>query len=280
MIRRRSVLPGRICLVGPSCGAGERTVERYLKETELLDFSHPDIERLFASKEWDELPRDERIRQIYEFVRDVILFGYNEEEAIPASQVLAEGMGQCNTKGILLMALLRRGGFPCRFHAFTVQREIQRGTMLENLYHRLPPEIQHSWVEVLLHDKWVPIEGFIVDSELLTRVQKRFSSHSGHFCGYAIATDDLQHPRNIWSEEGTFIQNTAIVEDLSIYDSPDAFYEVNPSNISGLKSFLWKWFFYSATNENVRKLRRGIFPANAEKYVEMGRAHATADTTD
>lgn len=116
-----------------------------LAETPLLDYSHPRIGALVESRGWNDLEVGERAKAVYEYVRDEVPFGYNRVEVIPASQVLAEGFGQCNTKGALLMALLRRCGIPCRFHAFTVDKRLQTGVMLESLHERLPNEILHSW---------------------------------------------------------------------------------------------------------------------------------------
>lgn len=56
-------------------------------------------------------------------VRDDIVFGYNIDDEIPASKVLADGYGQCNTKGTLFMALLRASVF----HAeYTVLQSIKK----------------------------------------------------------------------------------------------------------------------------------------------------------
>ena len=41
------------------------------------------------------------IRDSYNYVRDDVLFGYNIDDGISASKVLADGYGQCNTKGTL-----------------------------------------------------------------------------------------------------------------------------------------------------------------------------------
>ncbi|MFT5529960.1 MAG: transglutaminase-like putative cysteine protease, partial [Alteromonadaceae bacterium] len=43
---------------------------------------------------------------------------------ISASDVLADGYGQCNTKGNLLMALLRGLGIQCRFQGFTIDQQL------------------------------------------------------------------------------------------------------------------------------------------------------------
>jgi hypothetical protein len=238
-----------------------------LKETALLDYSHPRITRLVESRGWNELGVGERARAVYEYVRDEVPFGYNREEAIPASQVLAEGFGQCNTKGALLMALLRRCGIPCRFHAFTVDKRLQAGVMLPSLHKRLPNEILHSWVEVLLEGEWLNLEGFIVDSALLSRIQSRFRSWQGSFCGFGVGVDDLRDPPIAWTGADTYIQQRAINGDLGLYDSPDAFYAEHRSNVSGLKGLLWRWIYYRPTNRNVERIRSGRFPGAAERYV-------------
>jgi transglutaminase-like putative cysteine protease len=67
--------------------------------TELLNFRHPTVQSLVAGRRWRELGIRDRIGAAYKFVRDEIAFGYNKADDLPASQVLADGIGQCNTKG-------------------------------------------------------------------------------------------------------------------------------------------------------------------------------------
>ncbi len=50
---------------------------------------------------WKELSDFEKIRDIYNFVRDEILFGYNVDD-----------------------------GIPCRVHGFTIKKELQEGAMM------------------------------------------------------------------------------------------------------------------------------------------------------
>ena len=134
----------------------------YLKETVMLDFSNPDIQKLIERKRWKEQNEFDRIKAIYNFVRDDVLFGYNADDNISASKVLKDGYGQCNTKGTLFMALLRACIIPCRVHGFTVDKKIQKGVMRGFVYKKVPQNILHSWVEVYLEDKWYELEAFIV----------------------------------------------------------------------------------------------------------------------
>ena len=127
----------------------------------MLDYSSSAIQRLIVSRKWNELPEFERIKAIYNFVRDEILFGYNVDDNISASRVLSDGYGQCNTKGTLFMALLRACGIPCRIHGFTIDKKLQRGAMTGIVYKNAPQNVFHSWVEVLHNDKWFELEAFI-----------------------------------------------------------------------------------------------------------------------
>jgi transglutaminase-like putative cysteine protease len=121
-----------------------------LAATPLLDVHHPDIEALVAHHGWRILNAYDRIGAVYDFVRNGIAFGYNEGDELPASSVLADGIGQCNTKSTLLMALLRAVGIPCRFHGFTIDKPLQKGAITGLAYWLAPQRIIHSWVEVSL----------------------------------------------------------------------------------------------------------------------------------
>jgi len=232
-------------------------VRVYLKETELLDYAHPLIRQVIHSREWDRMPRKEQILGIYNFVRDGILFGYNRADDIPASEVLQNGYGQCNTKGILFMALLRAVGVPCRMHGFAIDKKLQKGAMTGWYYRLSPQEIVHSWVEVLYEGKWLNIEGFILDVPYLTKLQQKFGQCTGSFCGYGVATDNFQNPDIYWNENDTYVQKEGIVRDFGIYDSPDAFFSAHQQGLSPLKKTIYSRVVRHLMNRNVNRIRHG-----------------------
>lgn len=119
-----------------------------LTATRLLDFEHPALRALINERQWLALSEHDRIGAAYAFVRDEIAFGYNTSDDLPASVVLADGYGQCNTKSTLLMALLRALGIPCRLHGFTIDKVLQKGAVTGWAYLLAPRNILHSWVEV------------------------------------------------------------------------------------------------------------------------------------
>lgn len=229
----------------------------HILETALLNYSHPRIQQLIREKQWDRLPLKQQILDIYNYVRDTVLFGYNRADDIPASEVLQDGYGQCNTKGVLFMALLRAVGVPCRMHGFTIDKKLQKGAM-KGWYYRLSPnEIIHSWVEVHFEGTWLNMEGFILDIPYLTKLQQKFGECKGSFCGYGVATDDFQNPPIYWNGNDTYVQKEGIVRDLGVYDSPDAFFARNQQNLSGIRKVMYKRVVRHLMNRNVRRIREG-----------------------
>ena len=204
---------------------------------------------------WSELPEFERVRAIYDFVRDEILFGYNVDDSIPASRVLADGFGQCNTKGTLFMALLRLCGIPCRVHGFAIDKKLQEGAMTGVVYRRAPREILHSWVEVLLEGRWYELEGFILDKGYLESLQAARPECTGAFCGFGVAVRDFRHPVIDFDRNDTYIQSEGIVRDFGVYDCPDDLLEDHKQAMSAPKAFAFRNLGRHLMNRNVRKVR-------------------------
>ena len=156
-------------------------MDKYLRETEMLDYSNPEIQELIQKKKWKELDEFERIKGIYNFVRDDVLFGYNEDDAICASKVLFDGYGQCNTKGTLFMALLRACQIPCRIHGFTIDKRLQKGAMTGLVYWSAPPNIFHSWVEIYFENQWIELEDLFWTRHILRNYRINFQIVKVHF---------------------------------------------------------------------------------------------------
>lgn len=180
-----------------------------LSETRLLDYGYASLRKLIQNRGWGSLPTRQRIGAVYTFVRDEIPFGYNASDRIPASRVLADGYGQCNTKTILLMALLRGVGIPCRFHGATIHKRLQQGVVTGLWYRLAPTNIVHSWAEVLIDGRWLVLEGVILDTRCLDGVRASWPGQRGNFLGYGVGTDNLANPPIDWRGDDTAIQMTA-----------------------------------------------------------------------
>ena len=231
-------------------------MERYLMKTSMLDFSAPAIQALIERRGWRSLGEFERIKAIYNYVRDEILFGYNTDDSIPASEVLADGYGQCNTKGTLFMALLRGCDIPCRVHGFTIDKRLQKGAMTGLVYALAPKNVFHSWVEVYLDGVWYELEAFILDKPYLEKLQIANKDCAGAFCGYGVAVRDLHHPVIDFNRNNTYIQSEGINQDFGIYDSPDELLREHGQEMSRLKTFVYRNLGRHLMNANVKKIRK------------------------
>lgn len=230
-------------------------LDRYLSETNLLNYSCNLIQKLVYDRKWNDLDEFNKIKDIYSFVRDEILFGYNISDDITAEQVLKDGYGQCNTKGTLFMALLRAVNIPCRIHGFTIDKELQKGAMTGIVYKTAPRNVLHSWVEVFYNNEWYELEAFILDKKYLSKLQKRFKECSGAFCGYGVAVKDFKNPVIEWNANNTYIQSEGINQDFGVYDSPDEMYKEHKQEMSKTKELLYKNLGRHLMNRNVSKIR-------------------------
>lgn len=223
--------------------------------TALLDFYTEQIQALVHRHAWNTLDDYSKIKEIYNFVRDEIAFGYNLDDAVPASAVLADGYGQCNTKATLFMALLRATNIDCRLHGFTIDKRMQKGAMRGITYLFAPREIVHTWVEVQYRGNWYAMEGLILDRPYLSALQSQFPACTGSFCGYGVGTENFQNPPIDWNENDTFIQKDAIVRDLGLFDDPDRFYEQYRQNLSPLKQYIFQHYARHWMNHNIQNVR-------------------------
>jgi transglutaminase-like putative cysteine protease len=228
----------------------------YLKTTPMLDFENQQIQTLIESRGWQQLNEYDAIKSIYNFVRDEIVFAYNFDDTLSASQVLVDGYGQCNTKGTLLMALLRALNIPCRLHGFTIYNELQKGAIPSYLFVLAPKRIIHSWVEVFYNEEWLNLEGYILDKKYLSQIQAKFAKEHDDFSAYGVATNCLKNPQIEWQGGSTYIQKQGIADDYGVYDHPDDFYQMYGSNLKGIKRFLFRYLFRFLMNYNVNKIRR------------------------
>lgn len=230
-------------------------MNRYLQETRMLNYHHSSIQILIKEKQWANDDDFQKIRKIYNFVRDDIAFGYNIDDTISASDVLNDGYGQCNTKGTLFMALLRAVGISCRLQGFTIDKKLQKGAMTGLIYKFAPQSIIHSWVQIQYEEVWYNLEGFILDSEYLKKLQEKFSDCKTSFCGYGAATDNFQNPQIEWNANDTYIQKEGINHDFGVFNSPDEFFEKYQQRLSPLKKWIYQNIGRKLMNCNVERIR-------------------------
>ncbi|KAF7768794.1 hypothetical protein PCIT_a3293 [Pseudoalteromonas citrea] len=232
-------------------------MQQYLLDTHLLNYTHHRIQTLITQKQWLSLDQQQALTAIYNFVMDDIRFGYSSEDTLNASTVLHQGYGQCNTKGTLLMALLRGVGIPCRLQGFIISNNLKQGVVPRWILTLAPTQIIHSWVEVYLDGTWLELEGYIIDNTYLAAIQSRFKTHHGRFVGYGIATPCLQKPKNQFYGQSTYIQRDSIISSLGHFEDPDSFYQ-QYQNLSGTKRWLYKYLLRHIINQRIAQLRYSV----------------------
>jgi len=246
-----------------------------LRPTRLLDFGSGPIRDLIERRGWRTLAEHDRIGAAYDFVQGEILFGYNRADDIPASEVLGDGYGQCNTKATLLMALLRGLGVACRLHGFTIHKALQRGVVPEAVYPLAPAEILHFWVEIRVGGTWVNLEGFILDTAYFDRLKAAFPE-AAVLCGYGAGTDCLNAPPVAWRGGDTYIQKTGIARDLGTFDTPDGFYRQHRQAFGRVREWLYRRVIRHWMNARVDAIRSGRFAPSAantaHEHEESGHA--------
>ena len=229
--------------------------EQFLKETKMLNYHSPAIQELIDSRKWHKLNEYSKIKSIYEFVQNEILFGYNCSDTLTAEQVLLDGYGQCNTKATLLMALLRAVGIPCRIHGFEVSKYFQRGATNVLISALAPTQIIHTWAEVFYDGQWLALEGVITDKRYFEAVKAKYRNIRKEFKRYAIATEDFENLSIEWKGNHTYVQSAAIVTDYGVFVCPDDFFQEHSQHWSKIKNFMYVHFGRKMMNYNVGKIR-------------------------
>lgn len=233
--------------------------EKYLEETQMVNYRADSIQKLVEKRGWKELDEFERIGAVYDFVRNEIHFGYNTSDLLNAEEVLRDGYGQCNTKSTLLMALLRALDIPCRLHGSEVSKDFQEGAT-SGLIAKLAPEtVAHTWVEVLYKDQWIALEGVITDEAYVQGVKSKCPDENWDFKGYAISVPSLNDLNLDWNGADLFVQNTSVVEDYGVYESPDAFFKEHRQTWNKLKDFAYIHYGRKVMNKNVARIRESLF---------------------
>ncbi|MCI8407883.1 MAG: transglutaminase family protein [Lachnospiraceae bacterium] len=230
-------------------------MEKHLEATAMLNYQVQEIVDLINMRKWNKLNVFDKIGAIYDYVQNNILFGYNKYDYITAKQVLADGIGQCNTKATLLMALLRAVGVPCRLHGTRVTRVLQCTLMPKIMAKFAPHRIIHTWVEVYYNGEWLSLEGVITDKAYIAGLQKQYPKYKGKFIGYGVAVKDFSNLQIDWNGENTTIQQQAVVEDLGVFDNPDEFYSQYRQEYRGLKKFIYENIGRKKMTKKVAKIR-------------------------
>ncbi|MEM7096670.1 MAG: transglutaminase-like domain-containing protein [Pseudomonadota bacterium] len=151
----------------------------FLEETAYLNFSHPGLQKVVA--ELRGKTDTQTAVNLHNFVRDEVRFGWRPAfYAMSASEVLRTGVGYCNTKSTLFVALLRGAGIPARQRFVSINADI-----LKPFIKLRQPYVDHSYTEVLLDGRWLRVDSYIPDPDLFRLASMRLTEERS-VMGYGI----------------------------------------------------------------------------------------------
>lgn len=123
------------------------------------------------------------------------------------------------------------------------------------IFNLSPKYIVHIQVEINYNNHWYNLEGIIIDKDFLRSIQHKFPAVKGYFCGYGLATDNLENSIIDWNENYTYIQKEDIIKDLATYDNPDTFFSSYCQNLNLLKKIIYTYLCRHFINSRVNKFR-------------------------
>jgi len=146
-------------------------MDEYLRPTEYCDSDNQEIRQAAIDLIKDsQTPKDAAL-EIFQFVRDEILFAIDEHTK--ASDTLQRGTGQCATKTGLQIALLRAARIPARYHLADVHKNCLKGLISPTAFDGFDERItDHFWCECYLSGKWISCETLFDKALYDTGVEK------------------------------------------------------------------------------------------------------------
>ena len=196
------------------------------------------------------------VEKLFYYVSDAIEFGFPPNgDLTSASETIRLGIGQCNTKGTLFLALCKAAGIPARLHFSLIDKEIQRGLFHGLAYRLLPPQLSHAWLEVEIDGTWRRIDGYINDAPFFDAAREALRQR-GWDTGFSVAGASGEASIAFAPEEESFVQMDAVVDDHGIWDEPAKYYR-SPAyrNRPGLFRRLMYRLLVDGINDTIETMR-------------------------
>lgn len=207
------------CLATP---VNPKTIS-FTSPTRYIDFEHPRVAAAVGAATRGLKSPVERAVRIHDFVRDEIRFGWSTgfyDQS--ASEVLSNGVGYCNTKSTLFVAMPRAAGVPARQHFVDIHASI-----LSPFTDPGTPYVDHSFTEVNLEGEWLPVDSYIVDKPLFVRAKRRLERES-KVLGYGVHADGSCEWSGRTSSFSQFVRSgrfpTLSTNDYGVFEDVGAFY--------------------------------------------------------
>jgi len=227
-------------------------------EQRLADDDHPLVRETVEWLTRGEVSIRGKLEKLFYYVRDEIRFGFPKDgDLVKASDTIRLGMGQCNTKGALLLALCRAVDIPARIHFSLIKKEIQRGLFTGVGYLLIPLLISHSWVEVEIEEKWRRLDSYINDMPFY-RAGKKALREKRWDTGCSISCSSGESSAGFHIDDEKFVQMDAVVGDHGVWNDPSDYYRTDAyRNRPGPIQLLLYRLMVKRVNARVAHMRSG-----------------------
>jgi len=223
----------------------------------LSDAHHPSIQEKAASLTAARESTVDKLESIFHFVRDEIKFGFTPKwDVVRASEVLRYGIGYCNTKATLFVALCRAAGISARPHCGMISIDIMRGVFPSIAFLFLPNAGSHTWTEVQIEGEWKPIDSYINDKAFYGAALGKLRV-SGKPLGYSVSFIDGKSSCEFNFGEKGFVHMGAVLEDhgawedLSQYLASDKYVSMDSLQL------IFYPMIAKLSNRNIKRIRSG-----------------------
>lgn len=221
----------------------------------LSDSVNPTIANLASRLTQGKTSPLEKVERIFNYVRDEIKFGFPPTwDTVPASETVYYGLGYCNTKATLFVALCRAASIPARIHFGLIDIQIMHGILPSFAFPFLPRQGGHSWTELQLDGEWKPVDSYINDQPLYERAVKKLEA-SGRSIGYSLCPQDGKSSCEFNFGDQGFVHMGAVREDHGTWqDAADYFASDKYVRFTSFQKLALPLVVMLA-NRNVRRIR-------------------------
>jgi hypothetical protein len=218
---------------GESLHVSDRSRARWLRESAQLDIKSTKLRtRMMALTQL--LPNErEKAIVIHDFVKSLPFGCVADYSQLKASDVLKMGQGDCFTKGMLMVALLRCAEIPARLRFVSLPVHFLRGIIDAE-----DSTIMHAMAEVYLDGRWRITDSYVPDPVFQQVAQAKLAQEKRNM-GYGIHLrgdlfwDGKRHA-SAQCHEGD--ADSLPTVDWGVADDPVAFY-ADPSHSELRRNF-------------------------------------------
>lgn len=224
--------------------------QNWLGPTPFVDSRHPSIKTQAALLTNGLSDQSQKAMAIFRFVRDDIKFGFSSDFwHNKASEVLYKGVGYCNTKSTLFVALLRASDIPARQVFVDIKADVLHGIIDPGT-----PYVDHSYVELFLNDKWIMTDAYIVDEQLFHPAQKILNEQE-RLLGFGVhqtGSCDFDGRNPSFSQFNVLDPRPISSKKWGVFEDVGDFYSQTPDAWNRLNSMLRFGFLFVARSANSR----------------------------